>query len=269
MSIGHHLLACGKELPARVSIKEIEFKREKVFKHDFFAATLLFESLDGTRRIVLKVNRIHHFLGMPISWIGKWLCEHELSIMERLSGIKGVPTLLDRFGPTGYAYEYIEGKSLDDGAETDNEFWDKLVELVKNVHDRDVIYMDMNKKGNILRRPSGEPGLIDFQISMHVPIRKFLSRRVTNLVRQIGFESDMYHVYKHKRRLCPEALTEEERALSKRRNPFIDVHRQFANPYKFLRRRLFGFLYKKGWLKAEDAGQRSSENDPARFVEKY
>ncbi len=274
MDIGYHFLACGRNgIPMNIKLKDCKYTRKKVFKHDFFAATALYEKHDNhlefPDKLVLKINRIHHFLGMPMQWLGKWIKQREINILKKLQPLDGICKLFDNFGPTGFMYKYIDGKSLDEKPETDKEFWDSLVKLVNNIHQKNIIYMDMNKRGNIIRSTDGKPWLIDFQISMLITPRKFLSKNVTEFIRQILIQSDLYHLYKHKRRLCPEALTEEERILSRRQNPFIQIHRRIANPYKIIRRWLMKKLYLSGILKSDENEQRSSENDPLRFVNKY
>ncbi len=73
--IGHQFYACGRNFPPKL----IEFEgnvyiSEKVFKHDFFAATSLNTNQNKNpkkqkqipQNIVLKKARTQHFLGLPM-----------------------------------------------------------------------------------------------------------------------------------------------------------------------------------------------------------
>ncbi|MCJ7543496.1 MAG: hypothetical protein MUP47_02845, partial [Phycisphaerae bacterium] len=105
---------------------------------------------------------------------------------------------------------------------------------------RGVAYGDANKRSNILIDRSGRPYLVDFQISLRRrddlpwPLSAVLRRVVGYLAAK-----DLYHLYKHKRRMVPAELTAEEEALSRWRSGLHGLHRALTKPYRRLRR---GFL---------------------------
>src|SRR2546430_17679060 len=70
-------------------------------KHDFWAATGFYED-DAGGRAVLKVYRSTRFGGAPLRWLGRWQCAREAAFYRHLSGLAGVPALLDRVGDTAY-----------------------------------------------------------------------------------------------------------------------------------------------------------------------
>ena len=60
-ALGHDDLPEGVECAGR------QHRRVAVFKHDFFAATGLYEGPSG--RAVLKVGRVQSMFGLPLRWI--------------------------------------------------------------------------------------------------------------------------------------------------------------------------------------------------------
>jgi hypothetical protein len=255
--MGNQFYACGCNFPP----KQIEFADstyivKKVFKHDFFAATALYVVKDpasiaqrqNPEKIVLKMARMQHFLGLPMEWFGQALCEHEVATLRRLDHIEPVPHVLARYGKTGFVYQYIEGRSLSEQKELPKDFFDLLLELLSRVHQSNIIYLDMNKRGNILISPKGKPYLIDFQISLYLCEGFAFSKKLSGYIRNILQRTDIYHLFKHKRRLCPHLLRPHEQAISRCPSPWIKIHRLIATPIRKLRRKLLVFLEQKGIL---------------------
>jgi len=245
---GYHLLACGDNgLPATITYNQQEYKLEKVMKHDFFAATCLYVSNGSSEairpsKLVLKLGRKHHFLFLPLSWLGKFLRNHEVSISGRLSDISQVPKVLCHYDKTGFLYEYIEGSSLDEKPELPEDFFDNFKKLLQQIHEKDIVYLDTNKPGNIIYGKDGKPYLIDFQISLHLKGRLPGVRGLASFIKKEFIKADIYHIYKHKRRFCPELLRPEERPLSYPTIPLIKMHRLIANPFRKIRRAMLHHL---------------------------
>jgi hypothetical protein len=61
-------------------------------------------------------------------------------------------------------------------------------------------------------------------------------------------DKDIYHLYKHKRRLAESELTEQEREISLHRTGLHALHRWLTKPYRAIRRRFLGDKYRKGKL---------------------
>jgi len=272
---GHQLYAGGeKPMPEEIVFADTIYRLKKVFKHDFFAATALYESNGRSQdieksyptKVVLKLGRRQHFLGLPLVWLGKIICHHELSNLNHLNGLGSVPRVLSLYGDLGIIYEYIDGHSLDEGKDLPNDFFDKLLDLLQQVHQQDIVYLDMNKRGNILVGSDGQPRLIDFQISLYIGPRWLISRRLSSYVRNILQKADIYHVLKHKRRLCPELLEPHEQTLAYRRSRLIRLHRLAATPFRKLRRLLLKYLHTNDLVATEKNAQFSPENDPNRFM---
>jgi RIO-like serine/threonine protein kinase len=227
---------------------------ERVFKHDFFAATALYKSTNHKgqpsepERVVLKVDRQQHFLGLPLRWLGRALCEHEVSVLKKIGELEQVPKFLWRYGDTGFVYRYIEGKPLREVKEVPNDFFDRLEELLESLHRRNIYYVDMDKRDNIILGRDGRPHMIDFQISVYIDKHTFILPMFSRFLQDLLLKADRYHMFKHKRRLQPESLKPAERELSYCRDGFIKLHRAVTVPVRQLRRRLLNLLQKNGFL---------------------
>lgn len=256
------LYACGSGLPKEVCVGSVRYRHVRTFKHDFFAATGYYEPVrEGdaaeAHPLVLKINRKQSFMGIPLRWLGRGLQKHELEILRYLQDLDQVPRLVERWGSNGFLYEYIEGQSLDEKPEIPDTFFDELGALLDRIHDKNICYIDFNKRGNILAGRDGRPYLIDFQISIHLKRRGRLCRMLQR--------EDRYHLLKHKRRLRPDLLSEEERENSRRKSIWIRLHRGIAGPFRYVRRRILRRLYEHYHPDTEVNGGRSPENDPRRF----
>jgi hypothetical protein len=237
-----------------LTVGGVVYRLARVLKHDFFAATCLYQAPSPPRdgrlaKIIVKFGRTQDFCGLPVGWVGEFLLAREEGIYRALEGLEGVPRWLGRLDRSVYAIEYIEGQSLDRVAAPPTGFFDALRRLMDAVHARGVGYGDANKRSNILLDRSGRPYLVDFQISLRRrdelpwPISAVLRRAV-----EYVSAKDLYHLYKHKRRMVPEELTPEEEALSRRRGGLHGVHRYLSKRYRLLRRRFLSRLYTTGRL---------------------
>ncbi len=248
-------------LPARpqeqLDIGDATYRLMRVFKHDFWAATCLYETSEPQSefpKVVVKFGRSHPYLGVPLQWVGRFLAGHEEAIYAALAGLGGVPRWVERLSPVCYAIEYVEAVPLDHLETPPPGFFDRLRELFQAVHARGVAYGDANKKSNILVTADGRPVLIDFQISLRRrddwpwPLRAIVKQVVEYLA-----DKDLYHLYKHKRRLASHELTPEEETLSRRRGRLHQLHRKITKPYRRVRRRYLKEQYEKGKLQSPTA----------------
>jgi hypothetical protein len=243
--------------PQTMKVCKSEYRLTSVFKHDFWAATCLYTNIDESDKfpkIVVKFGRSQPFCGIPLTWIGKMLADHEESIYAHLKGIAAVPRWIARISPTCYAMEYIDAVPLDHLENIPAGFFELLREVFDTVHKRGVAYGDANKKSNILVTQDGKPVLIDYQISIAkndrwiFPLGAVRKKFVNYLMGK-----DLYHLYKHKRRLAPDELTPEEETLSRKRSGVHLLHRKLTKPYRALRRGFLKKQFDKGSLKSPTA----------------
>lgn len=242
----------GDEFPPRIRVSSDNFRLIKVFKHDFFAATGLYEldpgsdSRAGTSscptKVVLKVGRTRRLFVLPMRPIGRWLARREGRCYDTLKSLEGVPAYLGIWNEIGIIHEYIEGHPLRKSESVNDEFFPRLEALLKKVHAHDMAYVDLEKRENILVGDDGKPYLIDFQISFglftkwwkYAPFSRFLLRRLQR--------SDDYHLLKHRRRHRPDQLTPEQIAASYKRPLYIEIHRMIFRPLTQLRRAILRLL---------------------------
>lgn len=240
--------------PGELTIGGAAYRLARVLKHDFFAATCLYEAAsppgDGRAvKAVVKFGRTQDFCGLPLAWLGEFLVAREEAIYRALAGLEGVPRWRGRLDGCSYAIEYIEGRSLDRVEAPPAGFFDALRQVMDAVHARGVAYGDANKRSNILIDRTGRPYLVDFQISLRRrdDLPWPLSAVLRRLVRYLAAK-DLYHLYKHKRRMAPQELTAEEEALSRWRSGLHGLHRVLTKFYRRRRRRFLNRQYREGLL---------------------
>jgi len=230
--------------PLEIEIGGVPYRRREVFKHDSWAATALYAS--GDRLAICKFNREHSVFGLPMGWLGRRLGRREARMLERLAGLPGIPPLLGpvraegRARPNACARVFLPGHVLGAGERVNDEFFPRLERLLAEVHRREVAYVDLHKRENILVLADGSPGLIDFQISFALPGgigRHFPPLRWWLRCLQ---RSDDYHLLKHRLRCRPDQFPGEapEAYIARHRPWWIRLHRFFGVPLRFLRRRL-------------------------------
>ena len=237
-----------EELPQQIDVGGGTYRLTQTVKHDFFAATGFYQNAAG-ERAVLKMSRTAEFAGVPLEWLGRWLCRREMRFCRKLADLPNVPRVLGTVGRTGFVHEFVCGRPLSKDHPVPDGFFDRLRELMLELHRRRLAYVDTNKPENILLGDDGLAHLIDFQISWDLEELGdwWLNRWwLAHLQHE-----DLYHCLKHKRRLRPDEMSEEEMAESHRRSFLIRLHRFIFKPYFLLRRRTFKRLRETGRLLPE------------------
>ncbi len=226
------------------------FEFVRLFKHDFFAATGLYQQSDSSvgvpadtnnnraipRQAVVKFQRTFPLFGIPMQWLGAIVARHEIAVFKALDGLEGVPGFMGEIGTTGYIHEFIPGDDLKQEFATGAEFFSRLESLLNAIHARSIAYVDTNKRENILYGADGKPYLIDFQISFfcrHGEKDNLLSRWILRRLQK----EDWYHFYKHKTRLAAQICTPDDFQHANNRSWYIRLHRSFAQPIIHARRR--------------------------------
>jgi hypothetical protein len=151
-TLGCLLYACGHEgLPKQIVFGGDTYRLHAALKHDFFAATALYQCPDrllndktAPAKIVLKLARKQHLFGVPLAWLGELICSHELAMLRRLRNVRRIPRPLARYGKTGFIYRYIEGRPLREQKELPPDFFDQLLALLSSIHQHNVVFLDMN-----------------------------------------------------------------------------------------------------------------------------
>jgi len=152
------------------------------------------------------VRRVACGGGLPGSrWVAHILMRRERRALRRLEGLRGVaelpelPAYVGAQSPGGEApraadvllRSWIEGEPLFAVTELPRDFFERLEDLVRELHDRGVCHNDLHKEPNILVQPDGRPALVDFQLaSCHAQRGRRFRTRVAE---------DLRHVAKHRR----------------------------------------------------------------------
>ena len=242
--------------PRQISVGPGRYRLLRVFKHDFFAATAQYQAIAPARpeRIVVKLYRTQRFCGLPMAWAGRLSRDHEMGIYAALAGVPGVPRLVGPVGRTGLAVEHIDAVPLDHLPSPPAGYFDRMRAVLDGVHRRGVAHVDANKRSNMLVGPGGEAYLVDYQIAIRRrddlpwPLRGVLARLVKYFQGK-----DLYHLYKQKRRLAPQELTDAEDTLSRQRSGWHRLHRTLTKPYRAIRRRFLRRQYRSGRLVSPSA----------------
>lgn len=154
----------------------------------------------------------------PRSWlvraiIGPFLLRREHAALRRLQGLDGVSPESFRVDTLALAARFVPGETLAEAnrEEVPREFFERLEALMHAMHARGVVHLDVRGTKNILVRPDGTPGLIDFQSSQS-------TRWMPGFLRRILEESDLCGVYKRWSHWQPGSLDEARLAILARGN---------------------------------------------------
>ena len=231
-------LGCNP-LPDFFQLDEVTYYLVQSVKHDFAAATGFYENNAG-QRVVLKIGRTASLLGLPMRWLGRFLCRRETRFYGKLQDLPNIPRVIGTVGDTGFVHDYVYGRPLAAGKTVPDGFFDQCQALLAELHRRGIAYVDANKPENILLGDDGRPHLIDFQISWD---SRFMLKRMQR--------EDLYHILKHKKRLRRDELTPDEIHRLSHKSFLIRLHRIVSKPYFMIRRRLFKHLRSTGRLMPE------------------
>jgi hypothetical protein len=233
------LRALGRDdPPAQVEVGGNQYHLIEIYKHDSWAATARYEN--STRSIVCKFNRRQSIFGVPMAWLGRRLAHRESRALRKLAGLPGIPVGLGSVSvdglvqPNAVAREYVAGRPLHSKDRPNDCFFAKLRQLIDAIHARNIAYVDLHKRENVLVGDDGEPWLIDFQVHYALRGDKLRHRLFTPVLRALQ-KSDRYHWAKHVQTNRPDQFL----LLPGARRPWwIRAHRVMAVPLRKLRRKL-------------------------------
>ena len=237
----------GRDLPETIAWAGCTYRRDLVFKRDFYAAVGIYaadslgnESAD--RAILYKVYHADSFGPIPLGWLGRFLCRREVHFLRRLADVPGVPKLREQLGETGFIREFVPGCNLREYSRThtpDDRFFPELKQILQQVHDLGISHNDLSKPENVLVTEKGRPVLIDFQIALDfrggsIPV---LGRLITAAMRYFQ-RIDRYHLTKIHRRRRAEDFAPEEIARAKKKGWLLHMHGHLRRPYRAVRHRV-------------------------------
>ncbi len=166
----------------------------------------------GEEVLMVKDVRRRNF---PFRWtLGLWLIGKEWKIYTRLAGVKGIPQPIERIDRFAFAMEFIQGRPIHREEALPLSFFHALEQVIREVHSKGVVHMDLRHKGNILISEQGEPVLIDFNSSIAFKEKGFFRRYLFPILRWVDFGG----LLKLKARASPSLMTPEELTILKRFN---------------------------------------------------
>jgi hypothetical protein len=251
-----------QEPPPFVELGGVTFLRERILKHDSWAATAVYASAHG-ERVACKWNRTAPIAAMPMRWLGRRLARREATILELMDGSEGFPrwlgpvTMAGRPAPNAVAHLWIDGETFRPSARVGDDFFPKLSTMLAALHARDIAYVDLAKWENIIVGSNGAPHLIDFQVHYAHPRDGPFRFWLVWLQ-----ESDRYHLLKHWRRCRPDQLNAADLALGRYRPWILRVAHALGRPLRALRLlllRMGGVRVRPG---PHDAGARTRPSPP-------
>jgi hypothetical protein len=246
---GYSMRSLGrKNLPETIELNGVTWRHERTHKHGFWAVTGFYRADDG-RRAVLKMGRTEPFAGVPVEFIGRWLCRRELRFYTALGDLPNVPAVIGRVGATGFLHDFAPGQPLSKERPIPDDVFDHRLALIDALQSRGMASVHANKPERILLGEDRLPHLIDFQISWD--LTELGDNRLNRWWLRHLQQSDVYHVLKHKKRMRPDLLSEGERAVVENRGMLIRVHRIVTMPYKRFRRSTFKRMRESGRLLPE------------------
>lgn len=177
------------------------FKKENLMLLNVgkFANATVFEYKDSNYTLTIK-----DFSGSP--WLikksfGKIFINHEFNILMKLCGNPSIAKNPKKLSQYALSFDFIEGKTLKHFPDTSigREFFLELEKNVRDMHNRDIIHLDLRNLGNIIVGSDNYPYIIDFQSAIS---SKFLNSWLEKLLKI----SDLTGVYKCWNRKCTDSL---------------------------------------------------------------
>jgi serine/threonine protein kinase len=146
--------------------------------------------------------------------LGLWLIHKEWKIYSLLAGIQGIPKAVERIDRFAFAMEFVPGRPIGRGEALPPSFFSDLERVIREIHSRGVVHMDLRHKGNILLSENGEPYLIDFNSSFSFKDKGFLRHFLFPILRWVDYGG----MLKLKERAVPSLMSPEELSFLKRFN---------------------------------------------------
>lgn len=171
-------------------------------------------------------------------WLARRLARREAEALKRLSGIAGIPALID-LDRNRLIRTFVPGSVMHEGEAPTRACFRNALRLVRLMHQRRVAHNDLAKEANWICGDGDVAGIVDFQLAI------CFGRR-TRLFRSLARE-DLRHLLKHKRHYRPEDLTNRQRAILANPSWRARTWSRIVKPaYVLLTRRLLGWPERVG-----------------------
>lgn len=170
--------------------------------------------------------------------LGPILAWREARALRHLEAVSAVPGLLARPDARSVLLEYRPGEPVHKTSATVDWriFFQRLEQVVKDIHSHGVAHCDLRSPGNTLVSEDQSPVVVDF-------VAAVLKGAPWNLAARWVFtrfmKADREAIAKLKQHVAPELLTAEDRQMLEHRSRLERVARWFGANIRNLSRRLF------------------------------
>lgn len=173
----------------------------------------------------LAVRRLAVGGRLPFSRsVARLLLAREGAALRALEGLPGVARVLAQASDgSSLLRSFVPGTPLCLAGALPRDFFERLEELVRALHERGVCHNDLHKEANVLVGDDGYPALVDFQLaSRHARRGRTFATRV---------REDLRHVWKHRSQYYS-ALGESDplRDAPPRRSFLAETWRRLGKP---------------------------------------
>jgi len=223
------------DFPDSINIEGQEYQLEKGLKHSFAVAVAIYER--NGEKMIVKIHRRKPFFGIPLKWLGEIMARYENAALKYCCGIYGVPKHRVSDRETAVVHDYIPGHSLTLNEHVEYIFFDRMFEILDQIHERGIAYVDMEKSANILKGNDSYPYFIDFQLAFYWPDHMPLGNSsLIRLIREWLQRCDRYHAYKLLRRMRPDLLSAQQYRFSFRKPWPVQLANSLLTPWRILRK---------------------------------
>ncbi|HNY67006.1 MAG TPA: hypothetical protein PKM41_16380 [Deltaproteobacteria bacterium] len=160
---------------------------------------------------ILAVEKTYRDKGAPVRLLGSILVAWERFIYSRLDGLEGIPGVLPGADRYTLLTVFMGGRNLREaGPAPGKTYYESLKALIKGMHARGVIHLDLRNRRNYGIDEEGRPYLVDFASGVYLPWR-CPGKRLLEAIDWMGYA-------KVKEKLSPGLLDRDERRLLERGN---------------------------------------------------
>jgi RIO-like serine/threonine protein kinase len=197
--------------PAAFTRSQLDSAERQLLRDGRFANARVEKLRIGGKEWIFKDFSSRSFLVRHT--VGRFLLGREVSALRRLQGIDGIPSDAFRVDAFAMAARFVPGRALASlkSPQVSTEYLLALEALMHQVHARGLVHLDTRGGGNLLVRPDGAPGIIDFQAALS-------TRRMPATLRRWFEEMDLSGVYKKWLRWQPDTLGSQRRESYERLN---------------------------------------------------